>query len=66
MLPPAPPKLSHRDFEPSTVQIDEGVEMRSQDSEAKVELSSVEINILIYLVSDITTRGSSIVSLTPI
>jgi hypothetical protein len=51
MLPPAPPKLSHRDFDPATVQIDEDVEMRSDEAEGKAELSSVEINILIYLVS---------------
>lgn len=50
MLPPAAPKLSHRDFDPSNMQIDEDAEMRSEASEGKAELSSVEINILIYLV----------------
>ncbi len=33
------------------MQIDEDAEMRSDESEGKAELSSVEINILIYLVS---------------
>ena len=40
--------------------------MRSEGPEAKVELSSVEINILIYLVSDTHSRGSANLSLTPI
>lgn len=50
MLPPAPPPLSNRDFDPSTVEVDGDAELRTEEPEANVELSSVEINILIYLV----------------
>jgi hypothetical protein len=52
MLPPDPPKVSHRDFDPSApMDLDEDFEMRSEEAVGGVELSSVEINILIYLVS---------------
>ena len=50
MLPADPPKLSHRDFDPSTMALDGDTEIRSEVSESGIELSSVEINILIYLV----------------
>jgi hypothetical protein len=52
MLPPHPPKPSGRDFDPATaMDVDgEDVEM-DEDGERRVELSSVEINILVYLVS---------------
>ncbi|WVW84453.1 hypothetical protein I302_106487 [Kwoniella bestiolae CBS 10118] len=50
MLPSDPPKTSNRDFDPSvTNNDDDDVEMRSEDESPGVELSSVEINILIYL-----------------
>ncbi|WVQ80620.1 hypothetical protein IAT38_002725 [Cryptococcus sp. DSM 104549] len=49
MLPPDPPKVVHRDFDPSSApEADEDVDMRSDDGPA-VEINSVEINILIYL-----------------
>lgn len=50
MLPPVPPKLSNKDFDPATMAIDDDIEMETDEVESKVELSSVEINILIYLV----------------
>jgi hypothetical protein len=55
MLPVDPPKLSGKDFDPSTLPADEDMDMGNNDDEGDdgpgVELSSVEINILIYLVS---------------
>jgi helix-turn-helix protein len=51
MLPPDPPKLSSRDFDPATMADDVNMEMEVDEEESRVELSSVEINILIYLVS---------------
>ena len=51
MLPPIPPPVSNRDFDPATAQ-DEDLDMEEEVEEGStVELSSVEINILIYLVS---------------
>lgn len=50
MLPPDPPKLSSRDFDPATTADDVNMEMEVDEDESRVELSSVEINILIYLV----------------
>nr|ODN86877.1 hypothetical protein L203_03650 [Cryptococcus depauperatus CBS 7841] len=50
MLPPGPPKISQRDFDPASAShVDEDAEMHSEPDVASVELSSVEINILIYL-----------------
>ncbi|WWC70532.1 uncharacterized protein I206_104483 [Kwoniella pini CBS 10737] len=49
MLPSEPPKPSSRDFDPSIEGADDDVEMRSEDESPGIELSSVEINILIYL-----------------
>ncbi|WWC95894.1 hypothetical protein V866_002761 [Kwoniella sp. B9012] len=49
MLPSDPPKPSSRDFDPSAMTVDDDVEMRSEDESPGIELSSVEINILIYL-----------------
>ncbi|WVF69258.1 hypothetical protein IAT40_004034 [Kwoniella sp. CBS 6097] len=49
MLPTDPPKLSGKDFDPSEVNVEDDVEMKSDDEPIGVELSSVEINILIYL-----------------
>lgn len=52
MLPPQPPKPSGRDFDPAAAMDgDADVDMDDEELAAKVELSSVEINILIYLVS---------------
>ncbi|WVQ72929.1 hypothetical protein IAR50_002491 [Cryptococcus sp. DSM 104548] len=48
MLPPDPPKLSHRDIDPTEDVYDDDVDINS-DTEHTVELSSTEINILIYL-----------------
>ncbi|ODO01373.1 hypothetical protein I350_06192 [Cryptococcus amylolentus CBS 6273] len=48
MLPPDPPKLSHRDIDPSEDLYDDDADIHS-DTENTVELSSTEINILIYL-----------------
>ncbi|TYJ52328.1 hypothetical protein B9479_007057 [Cryptococcus floricola] len=48
MLPPDPPKLSHRDIHPTEDLYDDDVDINS-DTENTVELSSTEINILIYL-----------------
>jgi hypothetical protein len=50
MLPPNPPSLAYRDFDPSIEQFEENEEMDDEES-STVEISSVEINILIYLVS---------------
>lgn len=59
MLPPGPPKLSGRDFDPSTVNLDEDVDMDNDEEEGStVELSSIEINILIYLVSSLPAPSS--------
>ncbi|WRT67599.1 uncharacterized protein IL334_004571 [Kwoniella shivajii] len=49
MLPSEPPKPSSRDFDPSSMSIDDDVDMGSEDESPGVELSSVEVNILIYL-----------------
>ncbi|OCF31255.1 hypothetical protein I316_07041 [Kwoniella heveanensis BCC8398] len=49
MLPSEPPKLAAKDFDPLEVNAEDDVEMRSDDETIGVELSSVEINILIYL-----------------
>lgn len=56
MLPTDPPKISGRDFDPSeSANNGEDVDMENDQEEdeggSAVELSSVEINILIYLVS---------------
>lgn len=56
MLPPVPPKLSGKDFDPADMPTEEDIEMGNNEDEGTedgsgVELSSVEINILIYLVS---------------
>ncbi|WVQ96758.1 hypothetical protein IAU59_003865 [Kwoniella sp. CBS 9459] len=48
MLPTDPPKLSGKDFDPAEVNPEDDVEMRDDDEPTGVELSSVEINILIY------------------
>ena len=50
MSPSAPPVLSSKDFDPATEVLDDDVEMDEEQEESKIELSSVEINILIYLV----------------
>ena len=50
MLPPNPPSVAYRDFDPSVEQFEENEEIDDEDS-STVEISSVEINILIYLVS---------------
>ena len=51
MLPPAPPVPSDTDFDPSTMTADDvDLEMQLDEDDIKVELSSVEINLLIYLV----------------
>lgn len=60
MLPEVPPKLSGKDFDPAAMNAEEDVEMGNNDEEVEgegsgVELSSVEINILIYLVSPSTS-----------
>jgi hypothetical protein len=53
MLPPNPPVPTHGDFDPATYQPpDDGMEV--DEEEATYELSSTEINILIYLVSPLT------------
>lgn len=63
MLPPQPPKPSGRDFDPATAMDgDADVDMDDEELATKVELSSVEINILIYLVSG-TELGSLAVEL---
>ncbi|WWC88859.1 uncharacterized protein L201_003774 [Kwoniella dendrophila CBS 6074] len=49
MLPSDPPKPSSRDFDPSIPTEEDDVDMRSEDESPGVEISSVEINILIYL-----------------
>ncbi|WWC62305.1 uncharacterized protein I303_104901 [Kwoniella dejecticola CBS 10117] len=50
MLPSEPPRPSSRDFDPSiTNGADDDIEMRSEVETTAVDLSSVEINILIYL-----------------
>ena len=60
MLPPAPPAVSNRDFDPADVpsvngdmdiDVEQEEEEEPEDVGSRVELSSVEINILIYLVS---------------
>lgn len=57
MLPPQPPALSNGDFDPSQPLEDEDAEMQEEEQEGpNVQLSSVEINILIYLVSGISCR----------
>jgi hypothetical protein len=50
MLPPAPPRVTTTDYDPASVQVDEDADNRSEDATPTVEMSSVEINILIYLV----------------
>lgn len=51
MLPPQPPALSNGDFDPSQPLEDEDAEMQEEEQEGpNVQLSSVEINILVYLV----------------
>ncbi|KAK8858393.1 hypothetical protein IAR55_002620 [Kwoniella newhampshirensis] len=49
MLSSDPPKISSRDFDPATMSVDDDAEERSDDVSTGVELSSVEINILVYL-----------------
>ncbi|WVR06163.1 hypothetical protein IAU60_003193 [Kwoniella sp. DSM 27419] len=49
MLPSEPPKPSGRDFDPATMSVDDDAETRSEDGSAGLEMSSVEINILVYL-----------------
>ena len=50
MLPPDPPSVAYRDFDPAVEQFEENDEVDDEES-STVEISSVEINILIYLVS---------------
>lgn len=52
MLPSHPPSVTHGDFDPSTYPINEEREEMDidDDEESTVDLSSTEINILIYLV----------------
>jgi len=49
MLPPNPPSMAYRDFDPSIEQFEENEEIDDEES-STVEISSVEVNILIYLV----------------
>ncbi|ORY27896.1 WD40-repeat-containing domain protein [Naematelia encephala] len=49
MLPVAPPHPRGADFDPATISLDEDVEMETEESHSRTELSTVEINILIYL-----------------
>lgn len=52
MLPAQPPEVTSGDFDPATYNLDaEDDAMEVDDEESTVDLSSVEINILIYLVS---------------
>lgn len=55
MLPADAPKLSGKDFDPASMG-EEDVDMDPEEDEggSGVELSSVEINILVYLVSTST------------
>lgn len=46
--------ISH-DFDPATYRIEDDLEIQDEVSDPTVELSSVEINILIYLVGLIVT-----------
>jgi transducin (beta)-like 1 len=49
MLPPNPPKMVNKDYDPSTYPNDKDAEIHVDKLESQVQLSSVEINILIYL-----------------
>ena len=56
MLPPHPPRTTTGDFDPATYQA-ETDEMNVDEEEPTHELSSTEINILVYLVSILALFG---------
>jgi hypothetical protein len=51
MLPKQAPPVTAGDFDPSQPLSDEDAELQSEPDRPAVQISSVEINILIYLVS---------------
>lgn len=62
MLPPRPPALVNGDFDPSQPLDDEDVETRSESDQPNYQMHATEINILIYLVSQLAMAAVSFCS----